>query len=377
MIDRRFPVGDWETPRLRLRLLREADLEAVTATCNDPAAQRYLTRLPHPYTMDDAREFLTGPAAEAWKDGRAQWVIADLDSDEYLGAIGVPRIQWAFETAEIGYLVAPWARGRGVAAEATASVADFLFSHGISRTELHILPDNIASQKAALRAGFTRDALLRDGIADRDGVRRGRIVYGRLSYDPPGPVPRALPDLPRGRLSDGVVTLRPLEATDAQAYYAHHRKPEIWHTSVPAVPPVWEQIEQLCRFLAADQWLAGKAARMTIRDAVTDELAGSILVHPIPGPFGEAMIGYGLDRAFWGRGMATRAVRLLARWAFQSARVRRLTAGTAITNTASQAVLARVGFSREGVQRKLLPGPDGQLTDNVSWCLLPEEFEAG
>lgn len=70
----------------------------------------------------------------------------------------------------------------------------------------------------------------------------------------------------------------------------------------------------------------------------------------------------------------TRAVRLAAGWAFEAVGATRLTAGTTRHNEHSQAVLQRVGFVREGVRRRLRPGPDGELIDDVLWRLLPEEL---
>ena len=69
------------------------------------------------------------------------------------------------------------------------------------------------------------------------------------------------------------------------------------------------------------------------------------------------MIGYSMMPAWRGRGHATRAVRLLAAWAFEHAGIARLVAGTAPWNTASQRVLERAGFQREGYERSRLPGP--------------------
>ncbi|MGH8882404.1 MAG: GNAT family N-acetyltransferase, partial [Stackebrandtia sp.] len=110
-----------------------------------------------------------------------------------------------------------------------------------------------------------------------------------------------------------------------------------------------------------------------IRDG-HDVVVGSISMRLAEGPFGEATIGYGLDEPFRGRGFATAAVRLLAGWAFREVRVPRLVAGTLPDNLASQAVLRRTGFTREGVRRAALPGTGNTRRDEVAWSLLPEEY---
>jgi RimJ/RimL family protein N-acetyltransferase len=124
---------------------------------------------------------------------------------------------------------------------------------------------------------------------------------------------------------------------------------------------------------AEGEWLAGSVARLTIRDAPSAALTGEIGMFQIERPTGQAMIGYDLLPAWRGRGYATRAVRLLAGWAFAHAGIARLIAGTAPENLASQRVLERAGFHREGYQRARLPGPAGTRIDDVLYALLPQE----
>jgi RimJ/RimL family protein N-acetyltransferase len=68
-------------------------------------------------------------------------------------------------------------------------------------------------------------------------------------------------------------------------------------------------------------------------------------------PFGFAEVGYILLPGGRGQGYATRAVRLLARREFDDLGIGRLQARTDVDNGASQRVLERVGFQREGVAR--------------------------
>ncbi len=371
MSPNRFPESEWTTSRLRLRPFKDSDAKALVDACNDPTIHYYLPHFPQPYTINDAHDFLER-AAGSWQDGRAQWAITDIDTDDYLGSIGVPRTQPGFASCELGYLMAPWARNRGLASEAVASVTDFVFTYGIARCELHIALPNIASQRVALRAGYWRDGQLRSGIALRDGRRHERIIYSRLPGDPKGPTVRSLPDLPGGMLRDDRVVLRPLRPEDSAALFAHFGLAESWRTSVPPIPPSRESVDSLCRYRAADQWLSGVTARMVIIDAAAGSIAGSISLHLASSVPPEAMIGYGLNRAHRGRGLATRAVRLVSKWAFSTG-ISRVCAGTAEGNTQSQAVLRRAGFTREGVRRNILPNPDGGWANDILWSLLIDD----
>jgi RimJ/RimL family protein N-acetyltransferase len=67
-----------------------------------------------------------------------------------------------------------------------------------------------------------------------------------------------------------------------------------------------------------------------------------------------ANIGYWLGRAFWGRGIATAAVRALADFALEKRGVLRLEALVYAPNVASLRVLEKAGFEREGVMKKAI-----------------------
>jgi RimJ/RimL family protein N-acetyltransferase len=86
--------------------------------------------------------------------------------------------------------------------------------------------------------------------------------------------------------------------------------------------------------------------------------------------FRVAEVGYGLRSGWRGRGLATRAVGLVADWAFSRAGIARLEIGAAVGNVASQRVAERAGFQREGIARMRLPTSDGGRTDEVRFGLV-------
>jgi [ribosomal protein S5]-alanine N-acetyltransferase len=72
------------------------------------------------------------------------------------------------------------------------------------------------------------------------------------------------------------------------------------------------------------------------------------------GPFLSARLGYWVAPAYNGRGVATAAVREMARVAFEELGLHRLEAGTLLHNAASQRVLERNGFIRFGIAQRYL-----------------------
>jgi RimJ/RimL family protein N-acetyltransferase len=243
-----------------------------------------------------------------------------------------------------------------------------LIETGHQRVELVIGWDQPAVQRAALAAGFTRE-----------GVRRtpnGEVqIWSWLPGDPAEPRPRLLPDLPGGELSDGVITLRPLDEQDVAFYTELHNLPEVVNTSVPPEPMDHDEVRRRCVRSEA-QWIAGTRADLVILDSATGAKAGEIALYYQEPPTQQAMIGYSMLPSYRGRGWATRAAQLISLWTFAETDVARLIAGAAPANIGSQRVLEKAGFRREAIMRSRLPGPGGTRIDDVQYVLLAGDLLA-
>lgn len=87
------------------------------------------------------------------------------------------------QIAEISYWVFPTFRGRGFAARAIALACGWAFLElGVERMELYVEPDNEASRRSAVRAGFTEEGIARarERIGDE---RRDMVLYSLLPAD--------------------------------------------------------------------------------------------------------------------------------------------------------------------------------------------------
>jgi RimJ/RimL family protein N-acetyltransferase len=88
---------------------------------------------------------------------------------------------------------------------------------------------------------------------------------------------------------------------------------------------------------------------------------------------GKAAVGYWLAPEARGRGVATGAVQLLVRWAFDvELELVRMELLTLVGNEASGRVALRAGFTREGVLRRYLPFR-GDLVDAVMFARLRDD----
>lgn len=360
---------------VRLRPFAEDDIAALVKAFSDPLTRRFLRFLPDPYGPDEAGDWVRTGSLASRPTGGAALAVADPDTDQLLGSVslfGSPSVG-PRRGGELAYWVGPWARGRGVATAAVRAVAGWAAGRGVERLEILTDVANPRSQRVALASGFRREGIRRGAARLPDGGRRDLIAYAWLAGDPVQPRPRLLPDLPGGYLSDGVVTLTPSGPDDADDRYRLAQLPEVVMSSVPPVAPTLEAVQERCAGVEA-AWLAGERAELMIRDAATHAVTGQIALFYWEPTTGQAMIGYDLLPEWRGRGYTTLAARLVGQWAFQHTGIKRLIAGTAPENRASQRTLENAGFRREGYQRSRLPGPDGTRIDDVLYALLPEDL---
>jgi RimJ/RimL family protein N-acetyltransferase len=165
------------------------------------------------------------------------------------------------------------------------------------------------------------------------------------------------PDPP---LSAGDVVLRVPDDDDASWITEACKDPDIAEFIVGTPPP--------------RRWASSTDVELVIADAAHAEPLGLISLRIAEQDPGLAAVGYWLRPEARGRGAATVAVQLIARWVFDELDVQRLELTTAPENVASQRVAERVGFTREGVLRGLVATKNDGRRDSVMFSLLPADL---
>ena len=170
------------------------------------------------------------------------------------------------------------------------------------------------------------------------------------------------------------VRLRALRASDVHAAFALFGDPEVaryWSG------PAWITLEQ------AQAWLAPQLAPLedkpsmlpwAVADRTTDRMIGTGTLFAINYDQQRAEIGYSLQRAHWGQGLATEVARRMLDYGFDVLKLRRVEADTDPRNTASLRLLEKLGFQREGYARERW-NVVTEICDAVLLGLLAREYK--
>ena len=167
---------------VRLERLDETHLALVTGLVFDEQVRRF-TRIPSEPPPGFPHAWLSGYLEGGRHERRAGFVVLD-GAGTPVGLAVVPRFDRETATAELGYIVAAAARGRGVATGALALLGAWAFTElEAQRLELLIDVDNEASKRVAERSGYVCEGVLRS-LFVKENLRRDTEIWSLLPSDP-------------------------------------------------------------------------------------------------------------------------------------------------------------------------------------------------
>jgi RimJ/RimL family protein N-acetyltransferase len=171
------PEGGIAGDGVVLREWSRADGPALVTLVDDPEIRHWIEILPDPYTAADAEEYIARAAVDL-AAGTAVRLAVMADGR----LVGSMDLRLGHErTAQIGYWVAAAARGRGVASAAARLLSDFGFETlGLWRVELNAAMANVASCRAAEKAGFEAEGVRRSWRTV-NGVPADFALYARVA----------------------------------------------------------------------------------------------------------------------------------------------------------------------------------------------------
>jgi RimJ/RimL family protein N-acetyltransferase len=169
-----------EDDAIVLRPWRESDLDDSVVACADPEVVRWISRIPTPYSEQDAREFLE-LVERGWVEGTSfGFAMTERATGHTVGSIGL-SVNGAI--GEVGYFVFAGHRCRGIGERALRLIAGWALGElELARLQLIVMIGNDASACLAEKVGFKREGILRSWLDNR-GTRADVTMYSLLPAD--------------------------------------------------------------------------------------------------------------------------------------------------------------------------------------------------
>lgn len=143
-----------ETERLTLRAPRLSDINAYAEFCSADRARS----VGGPYTRAQSMDRMSALIGQWHLRGFGRWMVADRETDEPLGVVGLfYRDDWP--EPEIAWSVFAAAEGRGIALEAAQASRSYAYDIlGWTTVVSCMMPSNLRSIALAKRMGATAEA---------------------------------------------------------------------------------------------------------------------------------------------------------------------------------------------------------------------------
>lgn len=284
-------------------------------------------------------------------------VVVDEESGELLGQVNWHAVSYgrsaASEAWNIGRVLLPAARGRGVGTAALRLLVEHLFATtGVDRIEAGTEVSNLAARRSLGRVGFRAEGLVR-GAVIRDGQRRDHLRYGLLRMD----FEAVAGDRVIVAQRDGIALTEVLTGDRAEVFDRCTSEFDLDEDRREV--PAWPVSSSWLTIVADGVPVGGISYRIVSYGGTVGNLAWNF--------------GIGLLPEARGRGVGPAAQRLLVEHLFDTTELDRIEATTDVDNVAEQRALEKSGFRREGVARGAqLRG--GVRRDVVHYGLLRSEM---
>jgi RimJ/RimL family protein N-acetyltransferase len=167
--------GEW-----RARPMLESDADLAFTFLNDPGVTAARTRLP-PQDFAGALAWVNDALSDA---ACVPWILESANDAGSAGFIALQSFDPTTGVAEIGFLVMPSARRKGLATKALRAVTEWAFATlDIHRVYLVHDTSNEGSCKAAVSAGYAIEGTCRSSRPRPDGTRADSELHARLRTD--------------------------------------------------------------------------------------------------------------------------------------------------------------------------------------------------
>ena len=179
-----MPQPSLETHRLILRPYSLSDIADLVRFAGAREVAATTLRIPHPYTEQNARDFIAARLAESEAEAapETRFAITLRSNGQFCGGTGF-RLEPDRHHAELGYWLGVPFWGQGYATEAARAMIDYGFDHlGLHRIYASHFAQNLASGRVLRKIGMRYEGCLRGHIR-KWGEFHDLEFYGMLVTD--------------------------------------------------------------------------------------------------------------------------------------------------------------------------------------------------
>ena len=180
-----LPADGLRDQAIELRAVSvDEDLAAFVEAFQDPAIAQGAYQGQLAATEAALRSYLDRAPARMEEGDAVLLSVWEPAAERLSGQTMLFRCNWDDLTAELGFWIAPWARGRGLGTPALALTLALAFDHlGIERVYGITNVDNVGAQRAMESAGLRPEGIFRGAEKTRTG-RADAVQFAMLVNDP-------------------------------------------------------------------------------------------------------------------------------------------------------------------------------------------------
>ena len=169
--------------------------------------------------------------------------------------------------------------------------------------------------------------------------------------------------------------ITPISLSDLKNIHALHSLPETDQFNTLGIPESMDQTREIIKdWVKKNTHEKNENFILKIELLENNTFIGLIALNLGHPKFRIAEVWYKLHPDFWNNGYATETLNKILEFGFSELKLHRIEAGCAVKNLGSIRVLEKVGMTREGRKRKVLPLKDG-WSDNFHYAILSTDFE--
>ena len=178
-------------------------------------------------------------------------------------------------------------------------------------------------------------------------------------------------------LETGRLILRPVTDDDATAVFLYASNPNLTRFTLFETHQTLEDSRWFVNIYAHSRYMCKEPDPLgiVIKNDPVGTVVGALGAHWVSQPNGTMELGYSIAETFWGQGYIPEACQALIDYLFRECAVERLQARVVVGNDASDRVLEKLGFTKEGVLRSLV-FRRGAWLDIAMWSLLRFDWQS-